>query len=630
MSNRYLILVIFCTGCMFVMQAQTNILTQRGNNRRLGSYTTEKILTTANVNVTNFGKLYSYPVDGQVYAQPLYFSGVDIPGKGKRNVLFVATEHNSIYAYDADSLTAPFWKASLGPSCPVPDPNFGYRYGPYHDIQVEVGITGTPVIDSTSNTLYAVAFSKESGSYFHKLYAIDITSGNFKLNSPVTITASTPGSGDGSINGVVTFESKQELQRPALILSNGIVYVMYAGYADTDPYHGWILGYNAGNLVQKYVFNTTPNGLDGGIWMSGQGPTVDETGDIYLATGNGTFDANFGGNGYGDTFIRFHPATNVLEVADTFTPYNQDSLQSVDADLGVDAPILIPNSNMLVGGSKEGKLYVMNRTNLGGYNTSSCKCDNQILQSFQAFQGHLHGSIAYWDSGAGEYIYGWSENDHLKAFRRNGNIFLTTPSSQSSFIAPDGMPGGILSISSNDTNAGTGIVWGNIPLSGDANLETVTGILRAFDATDLSKELWTSNQDSVRDAFGYFAKFNAPIIVKGKVYQPTFSGQVVVYGLYDITSTPSVSSKEPGAFLYQNVPNPALQNTRIEFGVTKPGKVVITLFHTNGILVKTLYQGNVSDKVSLNIDTSVLPVGVYLYKMVTDNAILTRSLLVMK
>jgi len=630
MRNKYILIAIFFIGCLFSTQAQTNILTQRGNNQRTGSYTNEKTLTTANVKVEGFGKLYGYPVDGQVYAQPLYISGLFVAGKGKRNVLFIATEHNSIYAYDADSLTAPLWKASLVPSCPLPDANFGFRYGPYHDIKVEVGITGTPVIDSTSNTLYAVAFSKENGSYYHKIYAIDITSGNFKLNSPVTITASTAGSGDGSINGIVSFESKQQLQRPALILSKGIVYVIFAGYADTDPYHGWILGYNAGDLIQRYVFNTTPNGGEGGIWMSGQGPAVDETGDIYLATGNGDYDVKFGGTNYGDTFIRFHPAGNVLEVMDTFTPYNQDSLQQVDADVGVDAPILIPNSNILVGGSKEGKLYVMDRTSLGGYNTSSCKCDNQILQSFQAFNGHLHGSVAYWESNAGSYIYGWSENDYLKAYQRNGNTFGTTPSSQSSFIAPDGMPGGILSISSNSSNAGTGIVWGNIPLSGDANFDTVTGVLRAFDATDLSHELWNSNQDSVRDAFGYFAKFNAPIIVKGKVYQPTFSGQVVVYGLFKVTSAPFVITKEPGIFLNQNVPNPALYGTRIEFGVNKPGKVVITLFQMNGTRVKTLFQGNVNDKGSLDIDTGILQDGVYIYKMVTDNTILTRSLLVMK
>lgn len=784
MKNKYIYLAV-AIAITYSIHAQNYFLTQRGNNQRTGSYLNENILTTTNVTVDGFGKLYSYPVDGQVYAQPLYVPGLDIPGKGRRNVLFIATEHNSVYAYDADSLTTPLWKASLGPSCSLPDDNFN-AYGPYHDFKVEIGITSTPVIDTTSNTLFAVAFSKENGVFYHKLYAIDITTGGFKMNSPVTISATVAGNGAASKNGYITFESKRQLQRPALILSNGVIYIMFASYADIDPYHGWILGYNSNDLVQKYIFNTTPNGAEGGIWMSGQGASVDNNGDIYLTTANGDFNANTGGTEYGNSFIKLHPTKDSLAVTDYFTPYNQAFLNSVDGDLGVDAPILIPNSNMIIGGSKQGVLYVVDRTNMGKYNTSSCNCDNQILQSMNVFNGQLQASPAYWQSNSGEYLYAWSANDHLKAFKRNGNTFDTTPSSQSTNLSPGGyeIPGGILSITSNGTKPGTGIVWGNVPLTADSDLVTVQGVLRAFDATDLSKEIWNSNQNSFRDASGNFAKFNAPIIINGKVYQPSFSGQVSVYGLnpavifrepdnpgkvvngliynyyessfsnltninsitplktdsipdfslssagtsanyalsfhgyinidkdglYDFylnsddgsnllignsvivnndglhltkevhgsialkagkhaitvnyfqqsgeanldvsysaagipkgiipasilyrdsifnTSVIPINQNYSVTFLKQNYPNPASQFTKIEFGVNKPEKVVITLFNIDGTIIRTLFQGNVNETTALDLDTSNLPNGVYFYKMVAGNNILTKPLFVL-
>ncbi|MDP4241069.1 MAG: hypothetical protein Q8904_16530, partial [Bacteroidota bacterium] len=571
MSNKYFFLAIGIAVFLSV-RAQESIVTQRGNNQRTGSYTHEMILNPANVNAVGFGKLYSYPVDGQVYAQPLYVAGVEIPGKGKRNVLFIATEHNTVYAYDADSLTVPVWKASLAPSCMYPDDYFDSNG--YKDIKVEIGITSTPVIDTTTNTLYAVAFSRENGNYYHKLYALDITSGNLKMDSPVTITATIAGTGDASSNGVVTFDSKKQLQRSALVLSNGVIYVAFASYGDINPYHGWVLGYDAANLARKYVFNTTPNGAQGSIWMSGQGPSVDENGDLYFSTGNGDFNANTGGTEYGDSFIKLHPTANSLMVADYFTPYNQDYLNTADADLGVDAPVIIPHSTMIAGAGKDGVLYVVDRTNMGKYNTSSCQCNDQILQSFNFFSGYYHCSVAYWESTTGAYLYGWSQGDYLKAFERNGNAFGTTPSSQSTFLSPGGeIPGGALSITSNGTNAGTGIVWANIPFSKDPVSGTITGVLRAFEATGLSNELWNSNQNSTRDGFGEFAKFNAPIIAKGKVYQPTFSGLVAVYGLLSATSVNSINRNDTGTFLNQNIPNPAMQSTKIEFGVSKPAKV---------------------------------------------------------
>ena len=628
MNHKYL-LIAFGIAWIYQVNSQNFVWTQRGNNHRTGSNINETILNTSNVNVNDFGRLYSYPVDGQVYAQPLYIPGLNIAGIGIRNVLILTTQHNTVYAYDADSLTSPLWTASLGPSCPLPDAYLD-RYGPYKDIKVEIGTTSTPVIDTTSNILYAVAFSKENGNYYHKLYAIDITNGHLILNSPVTLNASVAGTGDASINGIVSFDSKDENQRTALVLSNGIIYVIFASYGDLDPYHGWVLGYGSNDLVQKFVFNSTPNGAEGGIWMSGQGPSVDSNGDIYLTVANGDFDANTGGTEYGDSFLKLHPTTNSLTVTDYFTPYNQNYLKTVDADLGVDAPILIPNSNMLVGSGKEGKIYVIDRTNFGKYNTSGCNCDNQILQSFSAFSGYLHASMAYWDGNTGSYLFGWSNLDNLKAFKRNGNSFGPNPSSESTFMSPNVEAGGVVAVSSNGANAGTGIVWCNIPLSTDPVSGNITGVLRAFDATDLSKELWNSNQNS-SDQVGFFAKFNTPTIINGRVYEPSFSGQVHVYGLFTtITSVNKVNSNSTGTFLNQNIPNPVLETSRIEFGVTKPGNVVITLYRVDGVMVKILFQGNVTDKATINIDTNSLPGGMYIYKMVTDNDILTKSLLIIK
>ncbi len=521
--------------------AQVSVLTQHYSTDRLGANLHETTLNTSNVNTAGFGKLYSYPADGQIYAQPLYVYGLNIPGKGIRNVLFIATQHNTLYAYDADSLTAPLWQESFGPACPLPDPNFGSRYGAYHDIKVEIGITSTPVIDTATHTIYLVAFTKEGSNYYHKLHALDIRTGEPRAGSPKTIQATVNGTGDANVGGVISFESKQQLQRSSLLLSNGVIYFAFAGYADTDPYHGWFLGYDASTLDQKYVFNDSPDGNEGGIWMSGEAPSVDAQGNIYIVTGNGTYTANTGGRDYGDTFLKLTPTDTGLTVTDYFTPFNQQHLQDVDDDLGVDGPIQIPNTNLVVGGSKEGKIYVVDRTNMGHFNSSACNCDNQIVQSFFAFNGHLHGSLVYWEGPAGKHIYGWSEDDTLKSFKLTGSLFNPVRDMKGNVRSPGGMPGGILSVSANGSTAGTGIVWANIPLNANANTQTVTGVLRAYDASDLSVELWNSQQNPTRDSLGYFAKFNLPVVVNGKVYHSTFSDQLVVYGL----NPPALALRKP-------------------------------------------------------------------------------------
>ncbi len=560
------------------------VATRSYSNARLGVITTETTLDTSNVNSASFGKLFSLDVDGQVYAEPLYLPAITVPGKGVHNVVYVATQHNSVYAFDADdpTQTAPLWTTNLGPSAPTPNPDFGNRYnGAYKDIYPEVGITSTPVIDVASGTLYVLPFIKKNGGYLHRLHALDLATGQDKTGSPVTLAASVPGTGvDGNIDNdpnLVTFDSKQQLQRPALTLSNGVIYLAFAGYADTNPYHGWVLAYDATTLQQRAAFNTTPdanpsdtNQGEGGIWMSGQGITVDTDGDLYVVVGNGTFyDPSGGKQGYGNAILRLRLVGNAFQVISWFEPYNYSSLNSQDNDLGVGGVVLWPlpgpNGHRLVlSGSKQGKLYVANRDALGGL-CSSCTSpngDTNVDQWFQATTGrHIHGTPVYWNSPAGPNLYMWGENDKIKAFRFDLNTgkFNTTPVSSGSLVLPNGMPGGILTVSANGGNAGSGIVWASHVITGNANQTPQPGVLQAFNAENLSQELWSSTQVPGRDGLDYFVKFNPPLVANGKVYLPTyastanpdqFSNKLVVYGLLRSFVTKNADDGDIGSLSY--------------------------------------------------------------------------------
>lgn len=314
--------------------AQAGVWTYHNDNQRTGQNANETILNLTNVNLTAFGRLFTNAVDGMVYAQPLYVPGVAIPGQGTHNLLLIATEHNTVYAFDADLPVTQgglLWKTNLGTSAVTPNSDFGNRYGSYSDLVPEVGITGTPVIDLNSGILYVDAFTHEGTSYFHRLHALNITNGTERAGSPVLITASVAGTGMDSVGGRVTFNAKQEIERCALTLANGIVYVAYAGYSDTNPYHGWIIGFSTTNLAQltNYVFNTTPNSTtlkygsnagEGGLWASGCGLSVDASNNLFFETANGIFNVTNGSAGteYGDCFMKLS-TTNGLTVADYFT-----------------------------------------------------------------------------------------------------------------------------------------------------------------------------------------------------------------------------------------------------------------------------------------------------------------------
>jgi hypothetical protein len=525
------------------------VLTQHNDVSRTGAMLSETILNTSNVTVTQFGKLFTRTVDGQIYAQPLYVPHVAIANQGVHNVVFVATMHNSIYAFDADDpgLSAPLWQTNLGPAAPLPSPDIGPN--PYNDISIEVGTLSTPVIDSASNTIYAVAFNRDSPAsctitctYNYRLHALDLTTGAEKFGGPTVITGTYPGCGWDNSFCVLTFNPPRELQRTGLLLSNGVIYFAFASFGDMAPAHGWVFGYDATTLQRVSIYNSSPDGGYAGIWQSGQGLAVDADGYLYLITGNGTFNADAGGNDYGDSFVKLDPANLVngrLTVADWFTPYNQSYLDAHDIDLGSAGTLLIPNTNLILGGGKEGKLYLLNRSNLGHY-TGPTGPDN-VVQSFQVTSlvsntGHIHGSPVYWNSPNGPLVYVWGEGDPLKAFSLTVHspisaTFLTMPvATGTTTLHPYFMPGGILSISSNGNLPGTGIVWASHPMT-DANHATSLGVLRAYDASNVGIELWNSTQNHARDDVGDYAKFTPPTIVNGKVHLATFSKQLAVYGL---------------------------------------------------------------------------------------------------
>ncbi|WP_350339209.1 Ig domain-containing protein [Geomonas sp. Red32] len=496
----------------------------------------ETVLTTANVSVSTFGKLFSRSVDGQIYAQPLYLPNVTIQGTS-RNVVFAATMHNSVYAFDADdpASSSPLWQVNLGTPVPATDISSSYL-----DITPEIGILATPVIDPATGTIYVVAKTKDTatGTYHFRLHALDAASGGEKFGGPVEITAQVRGSGDGSSGGVVTLDPLHHLNRPGLLLLNGTVYLGFGSVGDISPYHGWVLAYNAGTLQQTSVFNVTPNGSQGAIWQAGKGLAADAAGNIYLMTGNGTFDANTGGSDYGDSVLKLSTASG-LSVADYFTPFNQATLSANDADLGSGGPMLIPGSNLMACMGKDGVMRLIDTLNLGKFSSTT----NNDVQEFQAVpSGSIFmGGTIYWNSpGSGPSLYVWGPNDYLKQYRFTGSALQTTPVSQSTMTEFGGSSNSVpLSLSANGSLAGSGIVWASAAYQQDPNQQTVPGILRALDAGNLSAELWNSKLNAARDDVGNYAKFSPPTVANGKVYLATFSNQLHAYGLLGLTVTSS-------------------------------------------------------------------------------------------
>ncbi len=493
--------------------AAVNVLTQHNNNCRTGANLNEYVLTTSNVNTGQFGKLFTRAVDGAIYAQPLYVHNLTISNK-TRNVIYACTEHDSVYAFDADDPAASnaLWQVSLGPSVPISNLNG------CGDLPPEVGITGTPVIDPASNTLYVEAKTLESGNFLHRLHALDLITGQEKFGAPVVIQGTVSGTGDGS--NTVTFSGQHQFNRPGLLLLSNVVYIAFGSHCDWAPYHGWLFGYNAGNVQQQAgVFCTTPNGGEAGIWSSGMGPAADSNGNIYVMTGNGTFDAP-NGSDYGNSFIKLSASNGTLAVADWFAPHDEQSLSDADQDVGGGGPVLMPGTNLLVGVDKIGRMYVINRSHFGGIVPTT---DTNIVQEFQAVAGGpgVGQSPVFWSGPTNQLVFTWTTSDVLKAYQFNGSTFQTTPAAQGTVY--QGRAGGT-SLSANRNAAGSAIVWG---IEGQNN----GGELHAYSAINISNELWNSQQNAARDSLGNYAKFCAPTIVNGKVYAPTTASQLAVYGL---------------------------------------------------------------------------------------------------
>jgi hypothetical protein len=512
-----------------------SVLTRSYNNSRTGANLSETELDTSSVNVSQFGKLFSHQVDGHIYAQPLYVPRVVIPGKGMHNVVYVATQHNSVYAFDADGLgpALPLWQVNLGTSVPLPSQEVGPPG--YADIQIEVGITGTPVVDPSTGTLYVVAIAQEPipqncpCEYRHRLHALDIFTGSEKFGGPIVISSPATGLA-GGVSAASAFDSRHQLQRPGLLLSSGIVYIAFGSYGDWEPYHGWIFGYDANTLQQVSSFNTTPTGYEGAIWQSGQGLSADDRGFIYALTGNGNYDVELGGANYGDSILKLSPPaamTGVLTVADWFTPYDQENLMLNDIDLGSTGAVLIPGTNLLLGAGKTGEFFLVDRDAMGHYNGPNGP--DQIAQRFQAGAGSIFGSPVYWNSPSGPRVYVWALNDRLNEYSFDGSLFQTTPVAVGSTLLLGMRPGGILSVSANGSMPGSGVLWAS-HATANAGWQTVPGVLRAYDASDVGVELWNSEQNPARDGVGNFAKFCPPTIANGRVYLATFSNELLVYG----------------------------------------------------------------------------------------------------
>ena len=464
-------LVLLAVGLWLPRARAVNVLTQHNDLARTGANTSETILTPANVNSTRFGKLFADSVDAQVYAQPLYVENLDLAG-GTHNVVFVCTESNSVYAFDADTAGITYWHINLG--APFVPTTCG-------DLLPVVGITGTPVIDLNSDTLYVD--TKLAAGPAHKLHALDLTTGNEKYGGPATLAAP-------------NFSAGVEHQRLGLLLLNGVVYVGFGSHCDQGSYHGFLLGYNATNLLQMYAFNVTPTGSEGAIWSGGMAPAVDTNDSIYIMTGNGTFD---GTANYSMSFVKLSPG---LSVQDYATPSNWQSLSGSDLDLGSGGPVLIP-PHYVAGMGKDGDMYLADINNLGHV--------GNFTQVFAAeSQGDTVGkSPVYWQGPVRQYIFALHSNSPTKAFEFTGTNIITTPLGTSLFTQNDRCGG--LSLSANGT--ANGVLW---EIGSDSNL-------RAYDAVNFPKLLWSGS-------VGTYVKMTCPTIANGKVYVGT-AGTLGVWGL---------------------------------------------------------------------------------------------------
>ncbi len=546
------------------------MLTWRYDNTHQGQNTQETILTTANVTTNTFGKLFSHTVDGQVYAQPLYVSNLTLPNQTTHNVIFIATEHDSVYAFDADNNgganSGPLWQASMigtthgaaSGATTVPATDVSSQ-----DIHPEIGISSTPVIDFNTGTIFVVAKSKENGTYVQRLHALSILDGSERSGSPVSIAASVPGTGSGSSGGTLSLSTLWEHNRPALGLFNGNIYVAFGAHGDNGPWHGWVLVYNETTLKQTAAVCTSPNGYGDAVWGAGAGlpiDTVSVNGRAFLATGNGdmtSYPPLTNSVDYGESVLRYDLSSGGFTISDAFTSYNQSSLTGGDLDQGSGGVLLLPDqpgahTHELVQVGKEGRILVINRDGLGGYAGSGAGRNTNILQDITGALGPGNGlwsTPAYWNGN----VYMWAQNDALKVFPLTNGALATKATAQSS--ATSGFPGASPVVSSNSTQ--NGIVWA---LETDLYNSNGSSILYAFNAANVAQELYGSNQNPTRDDAGPAVKFTVPVVTHGKVYVGA-GGQVDVYGLLNGVQQAPAPAISPSGGAYSTAQQVTLTDT---------------------------------------------------------------------
>lgn len=517
------------------LPGRVDVLTQHDDVARTGQNLGETTLNTSNVNASSFGALFKLPVQGLIFAQPLVVTNTTVNG-ATHDVLLVATMHDIVYAFDANAAGPPLWSLSLG--TPVPSSAIGpisSKTGkPFGtaNIQVEIGILSTPVVDRANDLVFVTCKNWVNNVQTLWLHALSLSTGQEQPGSPVQIAAQVQGTDDDGGVHTVTFDAAYQAQRPGLLLLNDTVYMAFASHEDFQPFHGWILGYqynrSTGKLSQTQVFNTTLDGDDGGIWQSGQG-LVSDGQSIYAIVSNGTTSAQNGGTSYGESFLKLSP--NLL-VQDWFVPYNYEWLTKTDTDLGAGGPVLIPGTTppLITGGGKQGVLYLVDTTSMGHMGT----VDDKSTQSFQAVKYSIYASPVVWTGGAAPRLFIWGSGDVIKGYDLYKGLWRTTPAvttvgSIATPVFPGADPVGALAVSSNGSKAGTGILWATKPNT-DPDHATVPGDFYALDATTLA-DLWDTTQNPTRDGFGNYAKFVPPTVANGKVYLATHSQQVVVYGL---------------------------------------------------------------------------------------------------
>jgi preprotein translocase subunit Sec61beta len=580
------------------------VLTWRYDLTHSGQNTGETMLSPTNVNATSFGKLFSLSVDSTTYAQPLYVPGLKMGDGQTHNVLFVATSNDSVYAFDADSNGGananPIWKISLltadhgagAGATAVPWQDTGSP-----DVAPTAGVTGTPTIDAATNTMYLVANTKENGAYFSRLHAINIITGAEQANSPVNITATVAGTGNGSSGGQLSFSPLWENQRTALNLYNGYVYFGYGAHGDNGPWHGWLFAYNASTLAQSAVLCLTPNGSGAGIWGSGAGLPIDNVaagGRMFVSTGNGThstyppFDAN---TEFGESVIDISLANGGLRPTDAFTPFNYQLLNGEDWDLGAGGALMVPDQqgthpHVLVQVGKEGRIIVLDRDNLGGYAAGASSNTNALQDISSAIpQGSGFWSTpAYWNGN----VYLWAENNVPMLFKMNTGVMNTTPDSQSTITSA--FPDPSFSLSSNGTQGG--IAWA---LRADQFNTNGPGVLYAWDANDLTHTIYESDTNSARDVAGAANKFAIPIVTNGKVYVAA-NGQVDIYGLLTGQAIAAAPVITPNGGSFSTAQNVTLSTT------TASAAIYYTRDGSTPTPASTLYAGPISVSTNTTIN----------------------------